>query len=407
MIILMLFCVSSFKIYQFITSPIQVFKQAMKTMDIEQLQTALEQSIDISNVIIKGEHPIQIAFKNKRYDFMDELAKAGAKINITYKDSTSFVGTVLKEKDNKALDILGKYGADFHASVDTLGLNALTYASIENMDVVLPTVIKYTDRNRIDNFGFTPLHYSDYLEDKTIKYLIEIGENPNTPNIKGNTPLHIVSNVQKVKLLHNLGANINTVNECGTPPIFYQVGNGNGRIYEYMNKNGGNKNVTDGYGQSILTYALMTENELLHEKASNDFCEYYPKKCESEKKRIKNAGIKALATAAYTATAHKLVLKRIAQRQASRAAGGAIAKQGLKKIVKKGFTRLIPIVGWGLAARDGMKYLAEVEERKKIIEQHKQEAARLAKERKAAQAQLRKEFMNCNPEKVSAKFVKY
>ncbi len=366
-------------------------KRAFTTLDIGKLKKAIDKGVDV-NTFVEHTRPVVLAFQKGRHDFMEVLATAGANLDLYNSDGFSFAGEVAQKGDSTALEILGKYGADFHLKADTIGHNLPTYFAATGNLPFLEIVMKYTKRNVKDhNGGKTPTHYAP--DRKTLQYLIQQGEDVNAPDSIGNTPMHNVSTLQAAVALHEAGAEINAVNDCLVPAIFYQVGNGNGRVYQYLLKQGAIVDTVDDYGQSILTYAMMTENELLHRKVVDNYCEFYPEKCEQAKKRLKSAGIKALATVVYTKTAHKAIMSRIAAKQAAK---GAVRRAILRRAGGKIFFRLIPIIGGALTIYDLAKIAEATAEYDKAIREHRAEADRLAAQRREAQQLLREQFLTCN-----------
>jgi len=393
-IILVLGIVGGVKVYNFVMSPVRALNQAFEEMNLEKLEWAIEQRVNV-DTFVQGVRPVFLAFKKGSHEFMEVLAEAGADINLSTKYG-SFVGYVAQQGDTTALDILGQHGASFYYNADTLGHNVLSYALVNKKTELVPTIMKYTKRNVHDGNGKTPLHYADHIDNDMIQYLVTAGENPNATDKQGNRPLHTVNSIRTVKVLHEQGADINAVNDCNTPAIFYQVANGNGRTYNYMAQHGALTNQIDGYDQSILTYALMTDNERLHRQVSEDLCKFYPEICTTQQKKLKSSAIKAMTTLVYTKTIHKAAMKRLAAAQAAKAAArNAIIRGVGKRALLKG----IPIIGWASAAYD-VKELAEATAKHNtIIRQHREEAERLQKEREIAVHQLRDEYMNCYGQK--------
>ena len=297
-----------------------------------------------------------------------------------------------RQGDQKALEILGRHGARFDKAADTLGRNVLTHIVAEGKTELLPTAMKYTKRNALDPSGRSPLHYADYAADTVITTLITAGENPDIGDTLGNTPMHLISSVRAAKALHEAGADINATNRCGVPALFYQVGNGNGRMYQFLTNAGAKMDTTDHYGQSILTYALMSSNELLHRQVSDNYCEFFPQKCEYMQQKLKSSAVKAITTVLYTKTLHKAALRRLA---ATEAAKGAMKRSLLRGGLKRGFLRIVPLVGWAMTAYDVVKLGEAMAKYDESIRRHREEANRLREERKIAQRLLREEYLYC------------
>lgn len=378
--------------YRYVMNPYRVMTQAFKHLDIDKLEWAIAHGLDM-NASVDQVKPIVLAANKGMYNFMEILAAAGAELNLTTPKGVTFAGIIAQRNDSTALEILGRYGADFHQKADTLGRNVLTQIVAQGKSNLLPTALRYTNRNALDPNGKTALHYADVATVPIMEELVAAGENPNAPDAKGNTPMHTVSSEYAVKHLHRFGGEINGNNPCGVSPLFFQVANGNGRAYQYLLNNGANIDHLDDYGQSILTYAIMTEDEILYRQVATNYCEVFPDKCAETYKHIQNSGIAALATVAYTHTAHRAAMSYLKRGASKSLLRGGLARLGL---------RAVPLLGWGITLMELFKGADSYANQRRAEREAEERAEKLRQERIAAQHILREQFLTCSvvlPEK--------
>ncbi|MEL6973051.1 MAG: ankyrin repeat domain-containing protein [Bacteroidota bacterium] len=373
--------------YQYIMNPYRVMQRAFQDFDIKKLEWAIEHGVDV-NAPIDQLSPIVIAANERMYNFMEALAQAGAELNLTDSEGITLAGISSQRKDSTALEILGRFGADFHLKADSLGRNVLTQIVAQGKTDLLPIALRYTKRDALDPNGKAAFHYADVTSASMMEKLIAAGENPNAPDIDGNSPMHTVSSEYAVENLHRLGGEIDGNNPCGISPLFFQVANGNGRAYQYLLNNGANIDHLDDYGQTVLTYAMMTEDEILYEQVANDYCKVFPDKCKKTYKHLKNSGIAALATVVYTKTAHQSAIRYLGHRAARRGLfGGLLSRLG---------GRMIPVLGWIYTAYELSNAVENYNSQRSTQREATDRIEELRRERAMAQHILRMQFLTCN-----------
>ncbi|MEL7003056.1 MAG: hypothetical protein AAFN93_10020, partial [Bacteroidota bacterium] len=146
-------------VYRYVMNPYRVMTQAFKHLDIGKLEWAIAHGVDV-NAPIDQLKPIVLAANKGGHNFMEALAKAGAELDVTDHEGITLAGIVSQRKDSTALEILGRYGADFHLKADSLDRNVLTQIVAQGKTNLLPIALKYTKRNALDPNGKAAFHYA-------------------------------------------------------------------------------------------------------------------------------------------------------------------------------------------------------------------------------------------------------
>lgn len=80
----------------------------------------------------------------------------------------------------------------------------------------------------------------------------------NSVNLMDDTPLHTVCSwgeLESVKILLEIGADVNAKGDNGAPPLFNAVIGGNPKVVELLISFGANKNLRNDDNRSVLEYA--------------------------------------------------------------------------------------------------------------------------------------------------------
>lgn len=120
--------------------------------------------------------------------------------------------------------------------------------------------------NEMNYFGETLWHYfnSNVLHaDTIVRYIHELGEDPNIPDANGNYPLILLvesSNVDLVRLLTTLGADINVINSNGTSALIYYTKKRDKQQVHHLVAHGCDINIVDRQGCNALHWAINNNN---------------------------------------------------------------------------------------------------------------------------------------------------
>ena len=195
--------------------------RTIRESDINALRNIMMYSnFNMNSVIIAYETPLTYAIHLDKYDVVNELLKYKMNntniINIetsfipayhVYFDEsrTEFTGNVylgdasplqyaIFKGNNNIINALLKSGADINRK-DSLGNNALMYASSYGNAEIIDTLLNYSSNSYrvVDIYGDTPLHNAALLGNtNTLTALMKRTPiNINVQDIDGNTPLHL------------------------------------------------------------------------------------------------------------------------------------------------------------------------------------------------------------------------
>lgn len=96
-------------------------------------------------------------------------------------------------------------------------------------------------------------------DEKLIKTLISGGVDVNAKNYFGETPLHVVKDIEMAKLLISKGANVNAKDKAGNTPVYKRISDSNKPIVELLIQNGADVNAKNENGETPLHIAQKAE----------------------------------------------------------------------------------------------------------------------------------------------------
>ncbi len=115
--------------------------------------------------------------------------------------------------------------------------------------------------NTADNLGRTPLHIAAAQGDQEIvKFLLEQGADANTENEHGSTPIYIATvrrHINIVRLLLDYGANVDKANKNGDTPLYSAVEFGHLEMVQLLKNRGANLLVAGPTGRTALQLAIQ------------------------------------------------------------------------------------------------------------------------------------------------------
>ncbi|KAI1130302.1 ankyrin repeat-containing domain protein [Nemania abortiva] len=228
---------------------------ASESRDIDLLRGLVAFSADINAKDHEGRTPMDIVFGRTEFLFwgrkyIEELASAGARLNITYRDTNGWTPL------HKAIT----------ADTQTLVTMCLTYGA---------------DINERDKQGRTALHIafalcpSDTLSSNfweplappirggnrritLCDYLLERGSDPSAKTVTGLTPLHVAADAGIYGLMEKmvaLGAKLDERDNLGRTPIYFAAAQGYEVVVGVLLGLGANARIRDNFGISPLQRA--------------------------------------------------------------------------------------------------------------------------------------------------------
>ena len=370
-------------LYTYIYNPYRLLTQAVESWDTATLQQAINRGVDVDS-FVNGMRPIYGALKSKQHDFMQILADAGADVHLTQPSTgINLAGLALHYADTTSLHILGKAGADFNTNADTFGHSLLSFAVAKNLTSLLPTVLRYSNVNTRDARGTPPIHYATDTDGSLATVLITAGADVNATDNNGNTAVHKIQQPRTLALLTSHGADVNTLNACGVPPMAYHVAEGNYATYNHLLTSGAAIDFEDSFGNNILFYAAMDAENKLAPYIEKTFKERHPEKWETCKASLTTSAIGVAVTA--------LASTKLAKKAAERIFWTFCKRKGLKRAGGM----IVPVIGAAYTIFTLRRTVREAKELWSIYKAEKKREQHLKKELKSIRQQMREQHLQC------------
>lgn len=143
--------------------------------------------------------------------------------------------------------------------------------SEKNLEIVKILLDLGADVNIVNIFGDNSLIWPSYLgHDKIVQLLLAAGANPNIKNLKGNTPLTLAVNHPKIlKLLLDVGANPDIQDADGDTALIISSRNNIAESVDILLKAGANPNIQNIKGKTALMVAADSAEEDVTEMLIN------------------------------------------------------------------------------------------------------------------------------------------
>lgn len=298
--------------------------QAVKTGKIIQVKKSIKLGHNINQKDKNKNSLLYLAVQNGFIEIAKFLFKKGANPNIANKEGITPFQMMVKEGQLQLIKIALKKGAKVNAQ-DIYGWTALHWAVLKKSDEVIRLLLQNGARINSATFfkkrtskshwswhflGYTPLHVAVQTgSDEIIKLLLAMGANPALQCALGNTPLHYLSDliriktrnkksplVRVIKIILSKGADIDKKNKVGETPL-HRLVNASGlkeivdKPYVYLSlkgkkieysldyiiqalrimiAKGGNLNAKNNSGQSVLFKSdLLKVSRFLIENGAN------------------------------------------------------------------------------------------------------------------------------------------
>jgi ankyrin repeat protein len=167
------------------------------------------------------------------------------------------------------VDKIATASVDDLCTVNSSGLTALHFATFRaNPILVWQLILKGVKVDALDNFNWTPLHYTTYISAETkaatlvAKDLLEAGANPNQLSIADESPFHNAiprGNTELVKMLIEFGGDLKST--CvGQRPLQLAVKHNNTEIISHILTLDKDINFRDNDGHTAMHIAVINRN---------------------------------------------------------------------------------------------------------------------------------------------------
>ncbi|TET37962.1 MAG: ankyrin repeat domain-containing protein [Planctomycetota bacterium] len=252
--------------------------RAAKNGNREIVKLLLEAGADIEKSDYDDGTPICVAIENGHAEIALMLFGKGAEV---FRGKASYgrspLDQVARHKRYGILRKLIEAGLDIHKT-DSDGSSVLHYASGD--DELLEEIVNMgVDISTPTNTGRTILHGTvkgDYHNIERVKYLISLGANVNAKDKKGRTPLHDLAaevggvNTGKLlkaaKFLIDNGADVNAKAKDGTTPLHEAAGISNIWTVKLLVENGADVKAKANNGMTPIHRAVNSNYNFFHSK---------------------------------------------------------------------------------------------------------------------------------------------
>ncbi|GFO16709.1 fog: ankyrin repeat [Plakobranchus ocellatus] len=196
------------------------------------------------------------------------LVEKGANVNRSHGDYSPLVAATLKHPDG--LSYLLQNGADVNEVGDNLGntpLTAALYYGECRFRALLPA--PWRDRGpeslRLPCCGLA-IYKKLKLKPSTrccsiIKTLLSAGADPNKPNKKGETALHLAADIDITSLLIQAGADLEARNDLGRTPLLIAASSDRTGVIKVLKNYGADMAAVDCLGNSALHLMVKESDE--------------------------------------------------------------------------------------------------------------------------------------------------
>jgi len=240
--------------------------------DVERVRQLIEENPEAVNLIHEdGIAPLHLAANFGHKEVVLLLIEKGADVNVRQGPSPPgfyYLSTPLHKAilsgHREIASILIQNGADINAEY-----NIRDYPDLDqpgNLDREIMFVREFNVNRDLGYISFTPLHLAVCLEDKEkVILLVENGAKVNSINNVGSTPLHYACCLQNKEILYFLldnEADIHIKNDYGCPPLHFLLHGSQKekkKLVDLFISKGADVNVRDKDGFNSLYYALSDE----------------------------------------------------------------------------------------------------------------------------------------------------
>jgi ankyrin repeat protein len=210
--------------------------------------------VNVNAVDSTGKTPLHWAANFKNKGMVECLVAHRADINIADQQGLTPLYLAAGSGDMDIVKFLLGQGADFLAVSDEFGTLLHAAAKSKNTEMIDFFLELGIGIDAVNKNGMTPLHTAEHLDIGTVEYLLNRGASINAC-CKWGTPLHFVIEAERedlVKLLVNLGANVDIPNEDGETPLDVAIRLERMSMIEFLSENGAHVNLYNQNWEDLL-----------------------------------------------------------------------------------------------------------------------------------------------------------
>lgn len=241
---------------------------------LDALQVLLEAGADVNSTLSDGQSVLIVAVANANWSMADYLLDRGADPNL---DGAGWNALHQIARARRMNCCFGFPGAIPTGSVDSIDLLKKMIAKGGDVNARMTVNgMKDGQRNRLNRLGATPFFLSSKVTDtEAMQVWIDAGADPVIPNADGTTPLMVAAGLalwnpgedggslpgqedevlEAVKMLVELGNDINAVNYRGETPLHGAAFRGANNVVEYLVEQGADLDARTDRGYSPLAIA--------------------------------------------------------------------------------------------------------------------------------------------------------
>jgi len=241
---------------------------------LEALQVLLDAGGDVNDTLSDGQSALIVAVANANWGVADHLLDHGADPNLAGAGWNALHQIARARRMNCCFGFPGAIPTGSVDSIDVLQ-KMITKGGDINARMTV-NGMKDGQRNRLNRLGATPFFLSSKVTDtEAMQVLLDAGADPVTPNADGTTPLMVAAGLalwnpgedggslpgqedevlEAVKMLVELGNDVNAINYRGETPLHGAAFRGANNVVEYLVEQGADLDARTDLGYSPLAIA--------------------------------------------------------------------------------------------------------------------------------------------------------
>ena len=235
---------------------------AVRADDVETTELLIRARANVAAADRYGVTPLFLASLNANADIVEKLIRAGADPNSANPDGETALMTAARTGSVAAVKILLDHGATVDAKEGVRGQTALMWAVVESHPEVVRLLHQRGASINATSSVFVPPPIRADRPGQAAGAGITRQKAQSAPQGKM-TPLLYAArdgNLEMVRLLLQLGADVKVTDANGTSPLVIALINGHVSTAKFLLENGADPKAADGYGRATLFTAVDLRN---------------------------------------------------------------------------------------------------------------------------------------------------